>query len=155
MKEAERIAAQLRRAHYGPAWHGSSLRELLSGVTAARAAVRPVPGAHNVWEIVLHIMAWATAMRQRLAGARAEIYQTELDWPTVNDPSEAAWQQTLAELTEAHDKLRQAIMEVEDARLDEPIMEGMASVYVSLHGGVQHDLYHAGQIAMLLKATAS
>jgi len=25
-------------------------------------------------------------------------------------------------------------------------------VYVTLHGGVQHDLYHAGQIAMLKKA---
>ena len=32
------------------------------------------------------------------------------------------------------------------------ITAGEASVYVTLHGGVQHDLYHAGQIAMLKKA---
>ena len=155
MKETERIADQLSRAFAGPAWHGSSLRELLNGVTAARAAARPVAGAHSVWEVVLHIAAWDAAMRRRLAGERAEIYQTDLDWPKVFDTSETAWQQTLAQLTQAHDELRQAITELDEARLDEPILEGMPSVYVSLHGVIQHDLYHAGQIAVLLKASAS
>jgi hypothetical protein len=37
-------------------------------------------------------------------------------------------------------------------RLDEPIIAGMSSIYVTLHGVVQHHLYHAGQIAMLKKA---
>jgi len=27
----------------------------------------------------------------------------------------------------------------------------MSTVYVTLHGVIQHDLYHAGQIAMLKK----
>jgi uncharacterized damage-inducible protein DinB len=155
MKETERIADQLSRAHNGPAWHGPSLRELLDGVTAARAAARPVAGAHSVWEIVLHIAAWDAAMRRRLAGERAEIYQTPLDWPAVTDTSEPAWQQTLVQLAQARDELRQAILALDEARLDEPILEGMQSVYVSLHGVVQHDLYHAGQIGVLLKASAS
>jgi len=154
MKETERIADQLSRAFAGPAWHGSSLRELLADVDAKRAAARPA-GAHSVWEVVLHIAAWDAAMRRRLAGERAEIYQTDLDWPKVFDTSETAWQQTLAQLTQAHDELRQAITELDEARLDEPILEGMPSVYVSLHGVIQHDLYHAGQIAVLLKASAS
>jgi len=153
MREVERIADQLKRAYAGPAWHGSSLTELLNGVDAARAAAHPLPGAHSVWEIVLHIAAWDTAVRQRLARDRAEIYKTELDWPHVADTSEAAWQQALATLARAHDELLAAINTLDDARLDEPILEGMPSTYVTLHGVVQHDLYHAGQIALLLKAT--
>jgi hypothetical protein len=35
--------------------------------------------------------------------------------------------------------------------LNEPVYEGKSSVYVTLHGVIQHDLYHAGQIAMLKK----
>src|SRR5438045_4754269 len=109
MREVERIADQLRRAFAGHAWHGSSLLELLHGVDAARSAARPVPGAHSVWEIVSHIAAWDTAVRRRLAGDRAEIYKTELDWPAINDTSETAWQATLATLKQAHDELLQAI----------------------------------------------
>jgi hypothetical protein len=49
-----------------------------------------------------------------------------------------------------------AIGTLDDARLDQPILEHpeikFSSVYVTLHGGVQHDLYHAGQIAVLKKA---
>jgi hypothetical protein len=40
--------------------------------------------------------------------------------------------------------------------LDRPIIEDaetpFSSVYVTLHGGVQNTLYHAGQIAILKKA---
>jgi hypothetical protein len=50
-------------------------------------------------------------------------------------------------------RLREAIAAVDDARLDEPILEGMRSIYTTLHGAVQHDLYHAGQIAILKKAS--
>jgi uncharacterized damage-inducible protein DinB len=154
MSEVDRIADQLKRAYSGEAWHGSSLTELLQDVDAARAAARPIPGAHSIWEIVLHIAAWDTAVRQRLAGQRAEIYKTELDWPHVADTSETAWQAARATLAHAHDELRAAIIELDDARLDEPILEDMPSMYGTLHGVIQHDLYHAGQISLLLKATA-
>ena len=36
MSETARIADQLRRAFYGGAWHGDSLFEILTGVTADR-----------------------------------------------------------------------------------------------------------------------
>jgi hypothetical protein len=39
-----------------------------------------------------------------------------------------------------------------DERLDAPILPGFSSRYVSLHGAVQHNLYHAGQIALLRRA---
>jgi len=41
---------------------------------------------------------------------------------------------------------------VPESRLDEPITEGMSTVYATLHGVIQHDLYHAGQITILKKA---
>jgi uncharacterized damage-inducible protein DinB len=48
--------------------------------------------------------------------------------------------------------LRDATLGLDDARLDEPIYAGRSSRYISLHGAIQHTLYHAGQIAFVKRA---
>ena len=149
--EAERIMGELQRAFEGNAWHGPAVLELLHDVTAAQAAARPIAGAHSIWELVLHIAAWESAGRRRLEGDRAELPDEE-NFPPVNDTSEAAWQQTIELLKAGHRRLRDAISGLDESRLDEPIMDGMRSVYITIHGVIQHDLYHAGQIAILKKA---
>jgi uncharacterized damage-inducible protein DinB len=151
MSEIKRIEDQLRRAYEGQAWHGPSIKELLSDVTARQAAARPLPGAHSIWEIVLHISAWEEGARRRLSGDRAEL-SAEEDWPPVSDTSEAAWRNTLEMVETNHLRLRDALKSLDDARLNEPIIEGMSSVYGTLHGVIQHSLYHAGQIALLKRA---
>ncbi len=154
MREVERIQDQLRRAFAGDAWHGPSVLEVLNGITAEQAATRPVASAHSIWEIVLHIAAWEGACARRLSGDRAEL-PTEEDWPAVSQDGNEAWERTKTELREGHQRLQEAITRVDDARLDESILQGMPSVYTTLHGAVQHNLYHAGQIAILKKMAAA
>lgn len=151
MSEVKRIVDQLRRAYEGPAWHGDSIKELLADVTAERAAARPLAGTHSIWELVLHIAAWEEGVRLRLSGERAELSEEE-QWPPITDTSEAAWKDTLATLERTHMGLRAAIAGLDDESLSRPIVKGMTSVYGSLHGVIQHGLYHAGQIALLKRA---
>lgn len=151
MKEIKGIADQLKRAYEGEAWHGPSLKEILADVTAGQAARRPIQSAHSIWEIVLHIAAWEAAVRARLEGEYlAE--PAEGDWPAVEDASEASWKAALAKLEGGNMKLRESIARLDGARLFEPLAEGKPSAYFTLHGVIQHGLYHAGQIAMLKKA---
>lgn len=151
MKETERIIQQLERAYGHGAWHGPSVCETLEGISAEQAAARPIAGAHSIWELALHIAAWKSAARRRLEGDRAELTSEE-DWPPVMDDSESAWAETKKALEQAHGALVSAISRLDDANLDEAILPGMSSVYVTLHGLIQHDIYHAGQIAILKKA---
>jgi uncharacterized damage-inducible protein DinB len=151
MTEIERIQDQLKRAFEGNAWHGPSVLELLEGVTASQAAAHPLPRAHSIWELVIHIGAWKGAVRRRLAGDRAEL-TTEEDWPAVTKTSEEAWDQAKSELKQGHNDLQHAISRVAESSLEQPIVDKLSSVYVTLHGVIQHDLYHAGQIAILKKA---
>ena len=155
MSEVDRIRDQFRRAFDGDAWHGPSVMALLNGVTAAQAAAHPVPGVHSIWELTEHIRAWEGACLRRLNGDPAQLPQEE-DWVPLSDFSEAAWEKTKQELRDTHERLLQAIGVVDESRLDQPIIDHpeikFSSVYVTLHGGVQHDLYHAGQIAILKKA---
>lgn len=151
MNEIERIVDQLKRAFEGEAWHGPAVLEILEGITAQQAAARPVNGVHSIWELVLHIEAWERAVLSRLQGNRAEL-SAEEDWPVVAETSDEAWERTRKKLKRGNDELRLAISHLDESRLHEPILEGMPSVYGNLHGVIQHDLYHAGQIAMLKKA---
>jgi uncharacterized damage-inducible protein DinB len=153
MSEATRIADQLRRAFDGEAWHGDSLFEILEGVTAAQAAARPIARAHTIWELVLHIAAWDGAVLRRLGGVAVELSDAE-NFPPVTDTSEAAWRKALAQVRRVHDELVSAVAIFPDSRLDEmvPGKKGTHyTFYYMLHGVVQHELYHAGQIALLKK----
>jgi len=152
MTETARIVDQLDRAYHGPAWHGPALGEILAGVTAEAAARRPLPGAHNIWEIVLHIATWEAIVTRRIQGEEIPTLPPDQDWPAARETSEAAWQQALAALAEAQRALEAEISAMDDSRLREKVLgERVYQIYTMLHGVVQHNLYHAGQIALLKK----
>ena len=152
MSEIQGIEDQLRRAFEGHAWHGPAVRELLADVTAAKAAARPLPDAHSIWEIVLHIATWEEVVRRRLQGEAIADLPPAQDWPLVGDTSEAAWHKAMDDLERVHHTLIEAIAQAGDVRLAEMVPGKEHSVYHMLHGVIQHDLYHAGQIAILKKA---
>jgi uncharacterized damage-inducible protein DinB len=151
VKETTRIADQLRRAFEGEAWHGPAVLAILEGVGAAEAAGRPVPGGHSFWELVLHIATWDDVVRRRLEGERAASLSAEQDWLRA-EAGEDAWEAAKRRLVQNHERLRLAIEAFDDRRLDETVPGAEYSFYVMLHGVVQHDLYHAGQMALLKKA---
>ena len=151
MTEIERIIDQLNRAFVGEAWHGPAVIEILEGVTAKQAAAYPLTGGHSIWELALHLTAWMRAVLRRLRGDPAQLTDAE-NFPAVTDSSERAWEEVRESIKQTHVELRSAILLLDDSRLDQPIIEGMSSIYVTLHGVIQHSLYHAGQIAILKKA---
>ncbi|PYV98553.1 MAG: hypothetical protein DMG89_10820 [Acidobacteria bacterium] len=153
MSETARLADQIRRAFEGEAWHGDSVLELLSGVIAAQAAGKPIPNAHSIWELVLHIAAWDGAVLHRTAGASVTLSDDE-NFPSVKDTSEAAWEKTKEAVKQTHDDLVKAVAVFPDSRLNEQVpgkTESYYNFYYMFSGIVQHELYHAGQIALLKK----
>jgi nicotinate-nucleotide pyrophosphorylase (carboxylating) len=150
MSEVSRILDQLRRAWEGDAWHGTPLSKILANVPASLAAGRPVTDAHSIAEIVLHLAAWHEAASRRLQGQEYEPPPSE-NWPEVTGLSEPAWQNTLFELRRSFEELCVGVEDLDDDHLLRPVAGKNYSFYVLLHGIVQHDLYHAGQIALLKK----
>jgi hypothetical protein len=76
----------------------------------------------------------------------------EENFPPVTDTGDAAWRQAVERLVDSHRKLYDAVAQMPEERLNEEFPpNGMLSHYVRLHGVIQHDLYHAGQIAILKK----
>lgn len=151
--ENSRIADQLKRAFEGDAWHGPAVLEVLEGVSARAAASKPLAGAHSIWEIVLHIAAWDGAIRQRMGGQALQL-SPEQDFPPVKDTSDAAWRGTIQALKQRHAELIDAVLAMPDYHLTATVPGKDYDFYHMLHGAVQHELYHAGQIALLKKIAA-
>jgi uncharacterized damage-inducible protein DinB len=149
--ECERIAIEIGQALAGDAWHGPSLKELLDGVTSEEAIQRPIPSAHNIWELVLHITSWANIARRRLTGGRVEPEEGE-DWPVPDTPSDTGWAAAGSALVESHERLREVVAGLSDEDLIRKVPKGERSVSNMLQGTTQHAAYHGGQIAILKKA---
>ena len=74
-----------------------------------------------------------------------------MNFPPVAEITEAAWQESLKAMNDAEERLRNGILEIPESRFEQPVPPTGDSVYVLLHGAIQHSLYHAGQIALLKK----
>jgi uncharacterized damage-inducible protein DinB len=152
--EINRLEEQLRRALEGKAWHGPSVLEVLAGLNAVQAAIYPIAGGHSIWELVLHITSDYHLVLRRLAGDGRQLTEAEA-WPASPATTEENWQQTVRELKLLNKKLRQAVRDFPVERLDDPLVpEVPYTAYTQFIGVTQHNLYHAGQIALLRRALA-
>lgn len=150
--ETDLLADQLERSFRGGAWHGPSVTEALADLTAEQAAHRPIPAAHTIAEIVGHVATWTDVARRRIEGEGAARVTPEDDFPADGAVSSEAWRATLERLEAAHRALHAAIQDLDDARLDDPVSGSDPTVRGLLLGVIQHNTYHAGQIAVLRKA---
>ena len=118
---------------------------------AKTAAAYPIPGAHSIWELVLHLIATQAVLVRRIRGESAGL-KTEEFWQVVPPVSDSAWAETVEQLTRQETELRQAISTFPEERLDSRLTAEGSSAYNNFHGHIQHNAYHAGQIVLLKKA---
>jgi uncharacterized damage-inducible protein DinB len=158
MSEVARLIEAIGKVYSGAPWHGPATREVLSGITADEAAIHPVPPAHSIWEIVLHMTAWMGEVERRLEGG-APAQPREGDWPAVPVVSQATWLAAQEGLAAAHESLLRALAGFPEERLGEmvggardlPLGTGVSHEEM-LRGLIQHNVYHTGQIALLKRA---
>ena len=151
-REIERLEDQLRRSFTGDAWHGPAVLEVLAGIDAGQAAARPVAGVHSIWELVLHLAATYRLVLRRLEGNGAQLSPEE-DWPPVPAATPENWRDTVDTLRRLNADLRRAVRSFAPDRLDASVVaDPPYTAYTQFIGITQHDLYHAGQIAMLKRA---
>jgi len=149
--EITHLLGLLDEAYHRAAWHGPNLRGSIRGVTAREAALRPRPGRHNIWEIVVHAAYWKYAVRRRLVGEKRGSFSLRgsnwFDRPI--DRSEKAWRADVALLETEHQKLRELVSTLRPGDLDHSARGSKTLVRRLVAGIAFHDVYHAGQIQLI------
>jgi hypothetical protein len=83
----ELLLEVLDQAFDQKAWHGTTLRGSLRGLTPEEVVWRPARGRHNIWELALHTAYWKYAVSRRLAGeAIGSFGRKPSNWPAVPEP---------------------------------------------------------------------
>ena len=155
--EVDRLRTEIDSTIAGDPWYGSSVLKILEGVDAVGALAHQAPDLHSIWQLVLHITSWTRETTRRLKGGRHDV-PLDGDWPRVTGADAASWARVVAELRRAHDELSRTLAELEDSELDRQVGDAQVDAHgqpITLRrtviGLLQHDAYHAGQIALLKK----
>ena len=148
LSEVLRLRQLLERTYQGDAWHGPSVQAVLSDLSVSQALCR-LGGSHNSAELVRHMTAWRRFVILRLEEATTYELSDEVNWTTVNHLDESTWQQTRRELEQSQNDLLSSLESMKQERLSQPVAHRSYDYYTLLHGIIQHDIYHLGQIRLL------
>lgn len=143
----------LDTAYNQASWHGPNLRGALRGISLDAAAWRPQPGAHNVWELLVHAAYWKYVVWRRLTGAARGSFPLEGSnfFARPVRLTASAWRGDLRLLDDVHRDLR-AVVAATPARALGARLPGSTVTRLKLiAGAAAHDVYHAGQIQLLKK----
>jgi uncharacterized damage-inducible protein DinB len=151
MSETEFIADQLKAAFDGEAWHGPALTETLDGVDSKSAAAHPIPEAHSIWELVLHLTTWERVISRRIQG-EAFMPSDGENFPPVRQATDSAWREAVQTLQRTHADLILRVSAMKEEQLNDRVPGKDYDLRFMLTGAVQHAAYHGGQIALLKKA---
>ncbi len=147
MRRTEFLIDQLERSFNGNPWHGPSLHGLINGIREEEAKAHPLPHRHSIFELLTHIATWIDVVARRISGEA-------VDGAAVKEGCDPAtpWPEIVAQLDRAHGRLCDSIRRLDDAALGQSIAGARRTIESEILGALQHNDYHAGQIAILKSA---
>ncbi len=151
MTERDRLIDQLEREIGGVPWHGPSLVNILEGVTAEQAARPPSPGAHSIWEILLHMTGWKREVARRARG-HAAAEPAAGDWPAIGEVSETRWRAAREDHLAAQRELLDLVQTLSDTQLDTQVNGDTAAFIGAGHQRASHAVRHPATRRLPLRA---
>lgn len=150
MSESQRIQSLFTDLYHGHPWLDVTLADTLGRITAEQAAQRPIKNGNTIWEIVNHIIAWRENVLKRVQG---EVLQTPTNnyIEKIENTSAEAWQQTLGALENTQKQWLYFLGTFAESDFETKYPVNKLTYYQHIHGIIQHDAYHLGQIVLLIK----
>lgn len=151
------LTNELAKAYDGDPWHGGNALDLILSANAEKVFTHPVPNAHSIAELALHLTAWTEEVIERIKGSAAK-EPVRGDWPVPDENSAAEWERIVEGFKKANGELIELCSELGNEQWNAPVKDkrnpalgtGVNNAEL-INGLIQHHAYHAGQIALLLK----
>jgi uncharacterized damage-inducible protein DinB len=150
MTEQEQWAKLYSDLFDGTPWMEVNIVNTLEEISAKEAATKVFPNFNSIWEIVNHQAAWRETVLKRMSGEEVESPEDNY-FSYIRDRSDAAWQQSRQRFSKTHSDWVAALKKLKKKELSEMPGAGTFNRYELIHGILQHDAYHLGQIRLLLK----
>lgn len=143
-------AAQFIAVYHGEPWYGDSICQILESITPAKAFWQPVRDAHSIAQLTSHMIYWRQALIKRLDNdlEYKPSMKSEDNWKSNEQLKREGWKSLKRSLDESQIQLLSLLLKQKDAILKKKYSD-KATFQDLITGILQHDLYHAGQIAYL------
>lgn len=138
----------LQNTYDGAAWHGASVMEVINKISDRQAFHEP-KHIHRICELVQHMITWRVFALKRLEGDDQFEVSKNDDWKDFSHTDSAIWESIKKDLGKSQQKLIHALGQANDDLLTELVVGKAYDYYTMMHGVIQHDLYHLGEIALL------
>ena len=148
--EVRRMIRLYKESYEGPAWSGSALKEYLEEFDPEYADLR-IDDSYSPYELLLHIVQWREYLIEVLGGEDANERDENMPFPSVEESTEADWNQAMDKLDASQRNILAALEDFPEEKLREAVPGKNFTWYVLLQGVVTHDLYHLGQIVFIDK----
>ena len=151
-KEILFIIEQMKDAYEGDPWFGRNIKSLLADVEEQNTFEK-LSNQHSILDLVWHMITWREFAIDRLQQKpQMQLkYFEQNDWRKLDYSNKTLWQQVLEHLQKTQDELIQLLKKQKDEILDKTVAERNYNFRKLLHGIIQHDIYHLGQVAYIQK----
>ncbi len=145
--EIQNIKTLLDETFNGPAWHGPSVQEVLKDISNEEA-LKSVESAHNIAELVFHMIAWRNYLINKLKGQESYDVSEKENFQKIDHLTHDEWVNLKSRLIASQEELQALLSKQNDEILNQKVGKRNYTFYVLMHGIIQHDLYHLGQIIL-------
>jgi uncharacterized damage-inducible protein DinB len=121
-------------------------------VDPSKAFKKITKSAHSLAELLYHRLTWGDFTLNRIEGIKEMnvSFFEKTDWREI-DPSVHTWEHGLSGYKKVHEKIIELLEQKDDEFLDQQVGHRNYNFRFLLNGLIQHNIYHAGQIAYLKK----
>lgn len=150
MEEAKRLSSLFEKLYDGYPWLGVNLLDTLQKLDANQASQKTLPYCNSIWEITNHLIHWRLNVLERV---QDKVLKTPSNnyVEAIKNTSNEAWLDTLQRLELTQNQWLHFLKTVKTEDLEKKYPVNNMTYYEQIHGIIQHDAYHLGQIVLLSK----
>lgn len=152
----DNIISQLGDVQDGKNWMGANFSQKLNKVSENETFLRPIPNLHSVAEIVSHLTTWREETILKIKSGKGNLTDdSEENWLTNDKLKEIGWNKIKARYQDSLSKMIGLLQTKDDSFLNEQYYDtdfkGYYPYQFVIHGMLHHDIYHLGQLGIIIK----
>ena len=141
----------MKQVFEGDPWYGKSVMKIIADVDESTVYKKPTSGAHSAIDLLYHMINWEEFTLHQLEGSVQNPSRYELqDWREI-EPQTHNWSEGVAAFSTLHNRIVEILTASGEDMLEKEVSYRNYNMRVLLDGLIDHNIYHAGQLAFLQK----
>ena len=146
------IIQQFNDLDNGDLWLDENFSRKLSQIDEENAFTRPLPDMHSPAELLSHLIVWRKVNIRRMNGETVTLENDDLaDWKTNDDLRPGGWEMLKKEFYQSKQDVINMLEGKDDSYLNTVSTHYKKDFKYLLQGLVHHDVYHLGQLGIVIK----